>query len=941
MIETGILLPPQEENIKQMKRTRIHIVAIAMLIGFAPLLHTATAQVTDRKIKNIVLIAGKKSHGPEGNRIHDYPWSVKLLKVTLEDSNIKDKINVRMHFNGWPKNANALNDADTVMIISDGRDGPAGREAPHLTNPKNIAEVDKLIQRGCGLITFHFSTFGPDKHADRMFKWTGGYFDWETDGKRKWYSAIKTIDTQVQIASAGHPLTYGVRPFRMREEFYYNMRFEPNDKGLTPILQVPALKGRADKGNVVAWAKQRADGGRGFGTTCGHFYDNWKHDHFRKTILNAIAWTAHVAVPKGGVDAPFFDQARITAALAVTQSATGKSSSSQSGSDYPANAKNTEKAGNPPTAVESLKMIDLPKGFRATLFAAEPDVAQPICLNFDDRGRLWVVECFSYESSGGPWNQPIKDRILIFEDTDGDGKFDKRKVFTDQQSNVTSALPGFGGVWVTATPKLLFIPDKNGDDQPDSEPIVMLDGWNNGKIGHCVVNGLTWGPDGWLYGRQGIQGESKIGKPGTADDARRKFNGGIWRYHPARGTFEVVTTGTTNPWGLDWNEHGQAFFTNCVIGHLWHMIPGAHLKRMYGQDYTPNTYGLIDQHADHLHWAGKKWQDSRKGDAHQKLGGGHAHCGAMIYLGDNWPSKYRDSIFTHNIHGRQLNNDTLVRHGSGYIGKHGQDILATSDPWFRGTVVKYGPDGGVYLADWSDIGECHDTNNVHRFSGRIYKVTFGQPKTNGAFDLSKQTDDQLVALQTHRNEWYVRQARRILQQRAVAGKDLAGAHNKLRKLLADAPTAAGQLRALWALFASGGMDDAGLTALLDHESEHLRVWAIQLLVDDKDPPADAVKKFADMAANDPSALVRLYLASALQRMPIESRWDIAAGLVGHEQDKDDHNLPLMIWYGIEPAVAADPTRALTQLAAKTKIPLVRQYIARRAAQAARKKKPGK
>ncbi len=441
---------------------------------------------------------------------------------------------------------------------------------------------------------------------------------------------------------------------------------------------------------------------------------------------------------------------------------------------YPKGTKNTENPKNVPLPPEeALKRITLPEGFRASLFAGEPSVAQPISMSFDERGRLWVGECYSYESSGGPWNQPVRDRILIFEDTAGDGKFSSRKVFWDGARNLTSVLPGFGGVWACSTPNLVFIPDANRDDVPDAEPVVILDGWNDGKIGHCVFNGLQWGPDGWLYGNQGIQGESKVGKPGAPDSERVKFNGGIWRYHPTKTVFEVVCEGTTNPWGLDWDDHGQAFFTNCVIGHLWHVIPGAHYERMYGKDYTPNTYGLLKSCSDHVHYAGKDWTKSRTGPEHDAMGGGHAHAGAMIYLGDTWPQTYRNSIMMVNIHGHRVNSDLLERRGSGYVGRHGPDFLRSGDEWFRGLNLKYGPDGGVYLSDWSDVGECHDTNSVHRTSGRIYKIAYGTPKVVKDLDLSKNSDLDLVAYQLHANDWYVRQARRLLQERAAAGRNLS------------------------------------------------------------------------------------------------------------------------------------------------------------------------
>jgi putative membrane-bound dehydrogenase-like protein len=598
---------------------------------------------------------------------------------------------------------------------------------------------------------------------------------------------------------------------------------------------------------------------------------------------------------------------------------------------YPKGTKNTEDPKYVPLPPsEAVKLITAPEGFRVTLFAGEPDVAQPISTAFDERGRLWVAECYSYESSGGPWKSSVRDRILIFEDSRGDGKFDKRKVFWDGAENLTSVLPGHGGVWICSTPNILFIPDRDRDDVPDGPPEVVLDGWNDGKIGHCVVNGLQWGPDGWLYGNQGIQGESKVGRPGTPDSARTLFNGGVWRYHPVRKVFEVVCEGTTNPWGLDWDDYGQAFFTNCVIGHLWHVIPGAHYERMYGKDFTPNTYGLIKSCSDHYHFAGKDWTKSRTGAEHDVLGGGHAHAGAMIYLGDNWPESYRHRIYMSNIHGRRVNCDLLESRGSGYVGHHGPDLLRSADVWFRGLNLKYGPDGGVFLNDWADVGECHDTHAVHRTSGRIYKIVYGEPKTVEPFDLAKKTDLELVGLLLHPNEWFVRQARRLLQERAIAGRDLSETHRALKKMLAEHPEVPRKLRALWALYSSGGMAEGDLMALLDHESPHLRAWAVRLLVDDRKVSNAAAGKFAEMAQRDPAPLVRLFLASALQRMDLPLRWPVVEALAQHAEDADDAAIPLMLWYGVEPLVVSDLARA-SKLAAEAKLPWLRQSIARRIA----------
>lgn len=618
---------------------------------------------------------------------------------------------------------------------------------------------------------------------------------------------------------------------------------------------------------------------------------------------------------------------------------------SVSGEDKPAVVINTQETETGPTnATEALKLMTLPAGFRATVFAAEPNIEQPIGMAFDDRGRLWIAECHTYAESRINFQTNLFDRIVILEDTNGDGKFDKRKVFFDKAQKLTSVAVGFGGVWALAAPNLLFFPDRDGDDVPDGPPQVILDGWDGHKVRHNIVNGLKWGPDGWLYGRHGILATSAVGKPGTPDEQRTKLNCGVWRFHPTRHTFEVVAQGTTNPWGHDWDATGQLFLINTVIGHLWHIVPGALYRRMYGEHFNANHYEVIEQTADHFHWdtGGEKWNDNKRKltPTTDLAGGGHAHSGMMIYLGDNWPAAQHGSVFTVNLHGRRLNSDRLERRGTSFVGKHGPDFARTTDPWFRAVELDYGNDGGVYVLDWSDIGECHENDGVHRTSGRIYKITNGQPKSPASTDLAKLTDTELVKLLTHPNEWYPRHAQRLLQERAATRTLAVPTRSALLKLFEQSKTDPHRLRALWSMRVIGGttvsrdpstktpLPSLALDALLQHSSEHVRWWAIQFLAEDNAFTPAVLAQLAKMAKSDSSGLVRLALASALPKIPMADRWTVAEPLAARAEDAEDRTQSLMIWYGIESAVGADTKRGL-KLAAGTKSALLRQFIARR------------
>lgn len=589
------------------------------------------------------------------------------------------------------------------------------------------------------------------------------------------------------------------------------------------------------------------------------------------------------------------------------------------------------------TPEQALQSLTVPAGFHVSLFAAEPAIQQPIALATDERGRLWVAENYTYAERERDYDTELRDRIVILEDADNDGRFDRRTVFWDQGVKLTSIEIGFGGVWALCAPHLLFIPDADRDDVPDGPPIVVLDGWDGDSIRHNIVNGLRWGPDGWLYGRHGITATSLVGTPGTQPEQRARMDCGVWRYHPTRKVFEVVCRGTTNPWGMDWDDHGQMFFINTVIGHLWHVIPGAYLQRMFGEHVDADLFELIGQTADHFHWdTTEAWHDIRKlgvTKTTDQAGGGHAHCGMMIYLGNQWPQKYRNQLFTANLHGRRINVDRLQRAGATYTGLHEPDILTAGDPWFRCIELCYGADGGVYLADWSDIGECHENDGVHRGSGRIYKMTHGEQGRGGAplvgQDLSKLSDAQLVELQMHANEWFVRQSRRLLQERSLATADFSAVHASLFQMFEQqADDVTRQLRALWCLHVTGGLNEAWLIEQLGHQSEHVRTWAIQLLVDDGVVSAGAQQAFERQAQDESSGLVLTFLASALRRMTHEQRWTLATRLSRHGEFATDRVFPLMVWYGIEPAVVEQPEAAVTLIAA-ARIPKIREFVARR------------
>jgi putative membrane-bound dehydrogenase-like protein len=574
------------------------------------------------------------------------------------------------------------------------------------------------------------------------------------------------------------------------------------------------------------------------------------------------------------------------------------------------------------TGEQAVAKMTVADGFEVKLAAAEPAITQPMAFCWDDRGRLWVAENRDYETRRTGFANHGDSRILILEDTDGDGRFDSRKVFLEGIPFPAAIAVGFDGLWLGAPPNLLFIPDRNHDDRADAEIEIRLTGWGI-QDRHETLNSLHWGPDGWLYGCQGYATRSTVGKPADGGRLFKKgeafpeqiavkdgqyLDGGVWRYHPTKDRFEVVAHGFSNPWGVDFDDHGQMFITACVIPHLWHVIPGGIYHRQGGKHINPYIYDDIKTIADHRHRS--------------------AHGGARIYLADEFPQRYRDRIFMANIHEHAVLSDVLVPKGSGFVGKHGDDTLLANDAAWVGFSIEIGPDGAIYVLDWHDGDICGNSLTAKE-TGRIYRLApKGLPGKSG-LNLAAQSDLELVGLLHHRNDWFSRRARVLLQQRAAAGRLDPAVPARLRALLTDSDTAAKKLRALWTLHITGHLPAADLLPLLDHPEPYLRGWAIQLLGEDQAIGTAALKKFAALAASDPSPIVRLYLASALQRMPLADRWPIAERLVARREDVADHNIPKVIWSGIEPLVPADPARALA-LATRSALPQLTRWITRRA-----------
>ncbi|MEL6922426.1 MAG: PVC-type heme-binding CxxCH protein [Bacteroidota bacterium] len=578
---------------------------------------------------------------------------------------------------------------------------------------------------------------------------------------------------------------------------------------------------------------------------------------------------------------------------------------------------------NPQEAVEAMT---IKPGYKVNTYASEPMMTQPMAFCWDDRGRMWIAENRDYENRQEGFSNDGNSRILILEDTDQDGVADKKTVFLEDIPFPSAIAVGFDGLYLGAVPNLLFVPDRDGDDKADVDDIeILLTGWGI-RDRHETINSLHWGPDGWLYGCEGFATPSRIRKPkGKGRIYRHKdpfpdvlaekdgvdINGGVWRYHPTKDRFEVVAHGFSNPWGIDYDAKGQTFITACVIPHLFHIIPGGIYQRQGGQHFNPYVYKDLQTIVDHRHRS--------------------AHGGARVYLSDAFPADQHGRLFMANIHEHAVLSDVLTPKGSGYVASHGEDFLMANNAQWIGFSMELGPEGGLYVLDWHDEDICGN-DVTQKETGRIFRIMPEQSQAEnfeGRYaDLNQQTDTQLAKLQTVKSSWHARRARVVLQKRAHQRDLDATAVAELNNILTNNANADYRLRALWSLHVAQQLSETQMIDLLDDSDAYIRGWTVQLMTEDNNASTKALEKMARLSANDKSPVVRMYLAAALQRMPHADRWALAEGLVQHAVDATDHNIPLMLWFGVEPIVAEQADRALA-LAAKSKIPLIANHIARR------------
>ena len=660
-------------------------------------------------------------------------------------------------------------------------------------------------------------------------------------------------------------------------------------KGGTKVL----LQGvTQDKGEPVSEpvAFYRTLGGaRIFYTSLGHRSD-FEQASFNRLLVNAVHWAGKQEIPPAGKQAKNRDRYddSMIGSKAVEDVVKRFAGRGETG-DY----------SNPTPPELSEEMFEVNDELEMHLVAWEPHVKQPLFINFDHRGRLWVVQYEQYPFPAGlkvirydqhlravfdkvpaapPNHVKGKDRVTVHEDRDGDGVYDKHKEVITGLNIATSVEFGRGGIWVLNPPYLLFYPDRNMDDIPDGDPEVHISGFGLEDT-HSVANSLRWGPDGWLYGANGSTTTATINTRATKG---LHFKGQcIWRYHPETHVFEIYAEGGGNTFSVEFDSEGRLFSgTNNGNTHGMFYPQGSYGKKTWGKHgplTNPHAYGYFE----HMRHEGLRDRFSQT---------------FAIYEADSWPEKYQGGVVAANsLHNRVMASQ-LMPDTSTWRTKDFPPLILSRDRWFRPVDLKVGPDGSVFMADWYDSRLTHvdPRDNWHKSSGRIYRLAAKGASPSKPFDLTKQsTPDLIETLTTHGNKWYRQRALQVLVDRKDPEalpllKEIVTKENKPRSL-----------DALFALDQLGGVTDELAISKLESGNPHVRRWITRILGDRHTLPSSTLAALKEAAANENEAEVRSQMAASMKRIQNPEALDILAVLLQKDSDHSDLQIPLMLWWALE------------------------------------------
>ncbi len=761
-----------------------------------------------------------------------------------------EKLGIEITFT---QNINDLNHAtlakyDCLAIYGDSGNLPAECESAMLG----------YVEDGKGLVVIHCASH-IFRNSQRYTALVGGRF-WKHE----------TGVFSARIIDAQHPAMRGVKSFESWDETYVHNELTDDRR----VLMV-----RPHEGGYEPWTWVRQQGkGRVYYTASGHDERTWNEPGYHALLAAGIRWAAG----RANDDAP---------PLNYSQSDVGVPNYTPGGAWGTEGARFTQiqKPLSPP---DELRHFHLPEGFHVELFASEPDVVKPIAMNFDERGRLWLVESTDYPNNvlKDP-QQNGNDHIKICEDTHGTGHADKFTIFADKLNMPTGLTFARGGVIACVSPHLMFFKESPNGEKAESREI-LLTGFGRGDT-HGVISNLHYGLDNWIYGSNGYD-QSHVVAGGIQHD----FSQGYYRFKPDGSAFEVLTHTTNNTWGLGLSEEGDVFGSTANVDHSFYVgIPNRFYEGVRGW----RGRGGIPI------WDHRKFHpitsDVRQVD---QFGGYTAAAGHELYTARSFPEAYWDrTAFVCEPTGHLVHIELLVPQGSSFVAKDGFNLLASDDAWTAPIAAMVGPDGAVWVIDFytpvvqhnptphgfkTGAGEAYETPLRDKAHGRIWRIVADSAKPVPYPKLDRNAPATLIPVLGHENLFWRLQAQRLLVERGKP--DVLPKLAEIVENDATGPAALHALRTMQGLGAfakSDGPWEKMLDLGLAHHSPGVRRAALDCLPrDDK----SAAKIVAMKLLGDKEPLVRRDALLALAEMP---RLPAAAGAIltmfSESRNHDDRWIP--------------------------------------------------
>jgi putative membrane-bound dehydrogenase-like protein len=702
---------------------------------------------------------------------------------------------------------------------------------------------------------------------------------------------------RVSPAIKDHPITKGYGGFESWDETYVHTKHNEKDRTV--------LEYRVSGSDKEPWTWVRThDKGRVFYTAWGHDDRTFSNPGFQNLVERGIRWACGddpSTVPT------FFDKPEMVGPskdVKPFEFVDAKIPFYPPSRNWGTTAEPINKMQKPLEPNESMKHYQHPAGFEMKLFASEPNFGgKPIAMAWDERGRLWVAVTVDYPNNMQPTGQG-NDKIVICEDTDGDGVADKFTVFADKLSIPTSLAFAYGGVIVTQAPNTLFLKASKGDDKCDVRT-VLFSGWGT-RDTHAGPSNLRYGPDGWYYGMCGYSGFR-----GTVGGEYVQFGQGFWRIKLDQDVktgdvsvskLEFLRGTNNNSWGVGFSEDGLLFGSTANgCASVYMPIPNRFYEKVRGWSSTvlqpiisSNKFYPITEKIRQVDWHG----------------GFTAAAGHALYTARAYPREYWNrTAFVSDPTGHLTATFILEPKGTDFTARYGWNLFAGDEDWIAPIAADVGPDGNVWMIDWYNIivqhnptppgfrtgkGAAYETELRDKKFGRVYRLVPKGQKTE-RFSLDKATDEQLVAaLKNPTMLWRMHAQRMLVEKNAISAAD------QIAKLVEDkavdgAGLNVGAIHALWtldglnALTTPAGGPRKALINGVSHPSAGVRMNAARVL-----PSNLVAEKLINCheLLTDPDPKVRL--AALLKISEMDPKSDIAPEIVEalkRQENLDDRWLP--------------------------------------------------